>query len=194
MIIKNKNEIIRKAIPVFNREGIQGASVAAIAKEIGIVKGTLYYYFDSKDDLLRHCLEYVKKRAIEGLHEGTEGITSYREYIQRVVKNCFVFPRRFPEGLAFLDLYMHTDFYRKESFTIFPLGIFTNIQFDTAGDYSIRENIPPDLINFLIGNVFTIVNRYILSHPEETSESIKALEKNIFDMVWNMITGKTSEE
>ncbi|WP_081623716.1 TetR/AcrR family transcriptional regulator [Sediminispirochaeta bajacaliforniensis] len=47
MIIKNKNEIIRKAIPVFNREGIPGASVAAIAKEIGIVKGTLYYYFDS---------------------------------------------------------------------------------------------------------------------------------------------------
>ena len=72
---KRRNEIYDVAIQVFNRKGYATASVQEIADEIGVLKGSLYYYIDSKEDLLQgiyldfylclslrlaHCLQLLR--------------------------------------------------------------------------------------------------------------------------------------
>lgn len=56
-----RQEIADAAIRVFNRMGYQGASVSAVAAELGIDRATLYYYFSSKeqmfDEIVRSVLE-----------------------------------------------------------------------------------------------------------------------------------------
>jgi AcrR family transcriptional regulator len=37
---------------VIARHGLAGASMSAIAEEAGVAKGTLYLYFEDRDDLL----------------------------------------------------------------------------------------------------------------------------------------------
>ncbi|MFD1789600.1 TetR/AcrR family transcriptional regulator [Sphingomonas floccifaciens] len=56
-----RQEISDAAIRVFNRLGYKGASVSAVAAELGIDRATLYYYFSSKeqmfDEIVRSVLE-----------------------------------------------------------------------------------------------------------------------------------------
>ena len=44
-------QLLQAALRVFSRDGFDGASVADIAEEAGIAKGSVYLYFDSKEAL-----------------------------------------------------------------------------------------------------------------------------------------------
>ncbi len=56
-----RQEITEAAIRVFNKMGYKGASVSAVAAELGIDRATLYYYYSSKeqmfDEIVRSVLE-----------------------------------------------------------------------------------------------------------------------------------------
>ena len=47
-----RTEILRKAASVFGRKGFHKAGMRDIARGLGMAPGALYYYFESKEDLL----------------------------------------------------------------------------------------------------------------------------------------------
>jgi len=52
-----KQAAVRAAASVFSARGFHGASTGDIAKRLGIKQGSLYYYFDSKEEALEEvCL------------------------------------------------------------------------------------------------------------------------------------------
>ena len=59
---EKKKHIIAAAATVFSKKGFSGASIAEIAVTANIGKGTIYEYFDSKEDLFFAVFEwYVNK-------------------------------------------------------------------------------------------------------------------------------------
>ena len=46
------SEVLQAAAAVFNEKGYQAARIEDIAARVGILKGSLYYYIESKEDLL----------------------------------------------------------------------------------------------------------------------------------------------
>ncbi|MDO9414900.1 TetR/AcrR family transcriptional regulator [Pararhizobium sp.] len=52
-----RERIISAAATLFYGEGIRAVSVDAVAEKAGVTKRTLYYHFDSKDDLITVYLE-----------------------------------------------------------------------------------------------------------------------------------------
>jgi len=46
------NKILEAATRVFAREGFHNAKIEDVAKEAGVAHGTVYLYFEGKDDLL----------------------------------------------------------------------------------------------------------------------------------------------
>ncbi|MCC6152014.1 MAG: TetR/AcrR family transcriptional regulator [Planctomycetes bacterium] len=46
-----QRQLLDAALRVFARDGFDGASVASIADEAGVAKGSVYLYFDSKESL-----------------------------------------------------------------------------------------------------------------------------------------------
>lgn len=61
-----EQEIIDAAVDIFHANGYAATSVDDLAASVGILKGSLYYYMDSKEDLLR--------RIVEDVHEDVEEI------------------------------------------------------------------------------------------------------------------------
>ena len=57
--LDTKERILKAANSLFYGEGIRAVSVDAVAHKAGITKKTLYYHFQSKDDLVT---EYLKSR------------------------------------------------------------------------------------------------------------------------------------
>lgn len=54
-----RQEIVEAAARVFNRMGLTGASLSAVATELGIDRATLYYYFSSKEQLFDEIVRAV---------------------------------------------------------------------------------------------------------------------------------------
>ena len=54
-------DIIKKSIPVFKEKGFGATSMADIASACGLLKGSLYHHFQSKDELMKEVLLYLKQ-------------------------------------------------------------------------------------------------------------------------------------
>ncbi len=60
-----RREILRAAARVFRSRGLHAAGMRDIAAEAGMHAGNLYYYFQSKEELLAYC----QRDALDGLAE-----------------------------------------------------------------------------------------------------------------------------
>jgi AcrR family transcriptional regulator len=60
---RRRDEIMAAAKKVFVRKGFHGTTIADIAKEAGLAYGSIYWYFDSKDDLF-HALIAAEEYAL----------------------------------------------------------------------------------------------------------------------------------
>jgi AcrR family transcriptional regulator len=56
---RRQAEVTRAAASVFAQKGYSAASIQDIADRVGVLKGSLYYYIDSKEDLLWRIIEDV---------------------------------------------------------------------------------------------------------------------------------------
>jgi AcrR family transcriptional regulator len=58
-------EIIKTAEKLFRENGYSNTPVDAIIKEMGVAKGTYYYYFKSKEDVLEAIVEYQLNQLVQ---------------------------------------------------------------------------------------------------------------------------------
>ena len=87
---RRQREIIDAAAEIFHRKGYSETSMQEIAEAVGILKGSLYYYIDSKEDLLFQMLLEVHEHA-KGIVEETaalevSAVERLRAYVQRHVE------------------------------------------------------------------------------------------------------------
>ncbi|MEB3981980.1 TetR family transcriptional regulator [Mycobacterium sp. 663a-19] len=62
---RRRDEIMAAAKEVFARKGFHDTTIADIAKRAGLAYGSIYWYFDSKDELF-HALMAVEEGALRG--------------------------------------------------------------------------------------------------------------------------------
>src|SRR6267378_8551140 len=71
-----RDAILRAAIDVFAERGYFNAQVADVARAARIAAGTVYLYFESKDDLLVSIFERSMR---DGLARGREAVGDLRD-------------------------------------------------------------------------------------------------------------------
>jgi len=55
---RKRIEILKSAASAFRRRGYHGASMAEISRALRMTKGSLYYYFKNKEEILYFCHDY----------------------------------------------------------------------------------------------------------------------------------------
>lgn len=78
-------EILRRAAEVFRRKGFHGAGMREIAKGLGLAPGALYYYFESKEDLLHACQRLSLERLLKSAAEIAAATAPPAEKLRRLV-------------------------------------------------------------------------------------------------------------
>lgn len=82
------NEIILAAADVFYEKGYEGASLQDIASAVGLLKGSIYYYIDTKENLLFELVMRAQRVWASVLEEPADvadapATTRLREFIAR---------------------------------------------------------------------------------------------------------------
>jgi AcrR family transcriptional regulator len=66
-------ELLKAALEVFCRHGYRATRLDVVAEHAGVSKGTVYRYFENKEDLLEKALEQKVRQSIEETAEALEG-------------------------------------------------------------------------------------------------------------------------
>jgi AcrR family transcriptional regulator len=74
-----RQEILAAAIKMFGRRGFAATCVDDIAASAGIAKGTLYLYFDSKEDMYATAVQLAVAELQALAEERVRGIENFRE-------------------------------------------------------------------------------------------------------------------
>lgn len=72
MMNNTKRAIFEAAIKIFSTNGFEGATMDDMAQEAGVAKGTLYYYFKSKEELFKFIITEGMELIGEQLNEAAE--------------------------------------------------------------------------------------------------------------------------
>ena len=84
---RTRQEIIRKAAPIFNEKGYDGAALSDLMRATGLEKGGIYRHFESKEQLAAEAFDYAWKVALDTRFEGTEEISNTVDRLKRLVWN-----------------------------------------------------------------------------------------------------------
>lgn len=84
-----RKEIINSARALFEKKGIRQTSMSEIAKKIGVAKGLVYYYFASKEQLVREVIEDLIKDIDQKLEQIIQGEGSFFEKLGTILDLYF---------------------------------------------------------------------------------------------------------
>jgi TetR/AcrR family transcriptional repressor of nem operon len=84
---QTRREIIRKAAPIFNKRGYEGAALSDLMQATGLEKGGIYRHFDSKQQLAGEAFDYAWELALDTRFEGTQEISNAVDRLKQIVRN-----------------------------------------------------------------------------------------------------------
>ena len=97
------DEIIAAAAKVFRTKGYHAATVQDIADEVGILKGSLYHHFESKEDLLYLIVKEPIARMYQTMGEIVEIDLPAPEKLRRaILAHVEAFDRHYPHLFVYL--------------------------------------------------------------------------------------------
>ncbi len=99
-----KNEILDAALEVFGELGLQEASVDDVVERSGLSKGTLYWYFKSKDRLIGALMKRFFAQELGKVRKVQQGPGSVRDRLLRYSREVEAVVKRMPRALT-LEFY-----------------------------------------------------------------------------------------
>ena len=97
------DDIVSAAAKVFRTKGYHAATVRDIADEVGILKGSLYHHFDSKEDLLYLVVKEPIAQMYRTISEIAAADGSPTEKLRRAISaHLEAFDRHYPHLFVYL--------------------------------------------------------------------------------------------
>ncbi|HVR43264.1 MAG TPA: TetR/AcrR family transcriptional regulator [Thermoanaerobaculia bacterium] len=81
-----RERILRAAVDVFAQTGYHNSKVSEVARAAGVADGTIYLYFEGKEDLLITIFREQSRAFLAGLAGELERISDPRVKIRRIVE------------------------------------------------------------------------------------------------------------
>jgi TetR/AcrR family transcriptional regulator len=196
---EKKERVLRAAAGLFAERGYAGADMALVASRAGVAKGSLYNYFQSKEDLyLFVCSEGIarSRRAVYNeiephwdiycqvehiFRRGAEFVLAHPEYIRLYLNVSSAGMEHFADQLT-LEVEKHTADYLKSLIR------------EAVQKGTIRSNVDVNMAAFLINSIYVVfmvslISRHFQIRMKEYLEIEGELNEGTIERSLNMIIG-----
>ncbi|HMY55340.1 MAG TPA: TetR/AcrR family transcriptional regulator [Candidatus Obscuribacter sp.] len=116
--MKRREDILEAATRLFAHRGFRNTDLKMVADELGVAKGTIYNYFESKNDLFVACVTFGMARLRLFVRARTRDISEPLELISCAVESYFHFFDEHPEVVELL-VQERAEFKDRETSTYF---------------------------------------------------------------------------
>jgi TetR/AcrR family fatty acid metabolism transcriptional regulator len=166
-----RERILRAAVEVFARTGYFSSKVSEIARVAGVADGTIYLYFQRKEDLLitifrEHMVDYLARLAVVLEEEGQPEkrlrrlLHFHLESLGRDRALAVVFQVELRQSLKFMSMFT------QEGVNEY-LGVVKRLIEEGQASGHFRRDLQPQIVsNSIFGILDELVTRWILSEKE----------------------------
>jgi TetR/AcrR family transcriptional regulator, transcriptional repressor for nem operon len=106
---QTRQEIIRKAAPIFNQRGYDGAALSDLMKATGLEKGGIYRHFSSKEALAAEAFDYAWRETFHSRVHDLDTISNTVDRLKQLVANFVERLGTIPGGCPLLNTAIDTD-------------------------------------------------------------------------------------
>lgn len=138
-------ELAASAFSLFSSRGIAGVTMDAIAAEADVTKGSLYWHYESKDEVVqaacRHYYQEWHKMAQRKIARVEDPVERLRVIMKASVRSCLIDERNRVFTLEILTLSLHDDVIR-EGWREFFVGVrefYLDLVKAVAGKLRLKE-------------------------------------------------------
>lgn len=181
---ERRNEIVQTAARLFREVGFAKCSVDMIIKDIGVAKGTFYYYFKSKEEILEAIVDKTLSQIIE-MAEGVASDTSLSalEKMQTLLSNAHVGDEESRDIAQMLHLPQNRELHEMTNIqSVVQLSpIFAKIveQGNQEGVFSAER--PLETIQFLFTGTQFLLDGGLFDFTEEETRTRRKVAQDIIE-------------
>lgn len=180
----NKFILIRQAaIDLFYQKGINNSSMQEIAKEAGIAKGTIYLYYNNRDELVTSVFHYCYELHMEASMVDVEIQKSNSEKLKKRIKNLLLWNSSHPKESSMISSYYRPVNLAGTEESVFAKSYDINKGYlrDGIADGEFKK-LPLDFLCALLFSYVEGISTYIKSN-RDLVEDQEQLEKMLETMV-----------
>lgn len=107
---KKREALLGAALELFAEQGLNRASTAQIAKRAGVASGTLFFHFNSKDELIHAVFAQVRARTEAALIRDVESSMPVREQVILLLTNLLRYFLDHPDEFRFMEQFHFSSF------------------------------------------------------------------------------------
>ena len=175
------NTIMDAALTVFAEKGFSKAKISEIAELAGVADGTVYEYFESKEDLLLSIPVKRYERYLENL-SGAFEITRPERKLRRLIMYhflSFLTDRRFLT-VFLLELQLRKRFYGSKAFESFTryYGIIEEVVKEGLESGDFRPEVNPRVFrNMFLGAFSHMALRWLILQPRTETDILEEINQ-----------------
>lgn len=109
-IADKKKAIFESMLELVKENGFHGTPMSMVAKKAGVAAGTIYHYFESKEELIGELFCLVRKKMTAAVEEGADETLPYQDRFFRIWMNLYRFYENNPNALRFFEQFVNSPY------------------------------------------------------------------------------------
>lgn len=181
--LSNEKKILIAAEKVFIKNGFKNAKISEIAKLAGVAEGTIYDYFEDKEDLIISIpTRWMQKHFVK--FPETFNIRSPLMKLKRLIGDHFIIFLSHKEFLRvfLLDIQFNSRFYRSKAYDSFRqyLGVIEKVIEEGKANQSFRPDANARVFrNMLLGAFSHMALRWVVVKSDKKFDEIMEVDRLI---------------
>ncbi len=183
-----QEKILTTALKLFVQNGFHGTPTSKIAKEAGVANGTLFHYYQTKEDLIVSLYLYVKSKMGGYIEQHLLPETSTKEH----------FKQQFQLVMEW-SMQNKDEFYYTQLFTTSPYAALLSPeqirkelkkscdQIQDAIDNGVFKERDVDYIHTIMASHVFGLYSYLMKRKLKSTEQKNIIDDS-FDMLWGMLS------
>ncbi|HPR97554.1 MAG TPA: TetR/AcrR family transcriptional regulator [Thermotogota bacterium] len=183
-----EEKLLMAALRLFNEYGFHNTPTSKISKEAGVSTGTLYNYFESKEELINSLYLYIKQHSAEYVRENLDMPDDYKEGLKRIWTLVVKWGFEYPEFFKFKESFCQSPFIDKLEMEK------AKAEYDFLGNYlqaamesGVVREIDEELFGTILQGVMVATIKYI--NKNDLGGCTDTINRS-FDVLWNGIGGR----
>ncbi len=182
---EKRDLILNATLKLITTNGFDATPMSAIAAEAGIAAGTIYLYFQNKEELINTLYITMKERMMGSITGGYEKSLPVKESIEVIWKNYVSHIMAKPVEFSFCELFSNSPHInrltKKEGIRLLQPIIEL---FERGRTEKIIKNLPDEVIT---AQLFAPINNMVKMHFSNQFNLSEEMIDDIFKISWESI-------
>lgn len=165
-ISEKERQIIDATIELIAEEGFHGAPMGEIARRAGVAAGTIYCYFESKDQLIHRAYEVVEQECLAAIRDRYPENRPVPDRYCHLCRSLLTHLMANPTMFRFIEQFHHSPYgiqCRRERFAgTREKGVVTELFEEGVASGEIRPLPIPILYSLTFGPLIDLVRHHVL--------------------------------